>query len=124
MAYVNNSRKKYESYAVASTSISGTVGTSGGNASMDDVIGFIDLTTQTAGTIAFKIQISSDDGTTWFDHPDSTAAIAATGAVGRYIVIARAPIGSEIRLDFVIVTGPSVFTLKWEFSKRGNINRR
>jgi len=124
VAYASNSRHLYESFSVASTAVSSTTGQSDGNATHDDVIGFINLTTLTAGTIAFQVEISSDDGTTWYPHPDATATIAAVSSTGKSIVVARSPIGSKIRLAFTIVTGPAVFTLKWEFGKRGNINRR
>lgn len=120
MAYVSTRKHTYETHSVSSTSTSGRTGVSDNAANHDDAMAAVKLTAITAGSVAFQIQVSYDDGTTWVDHPDSTAAIAALTTTGSALAIARCPIGSKIAVAYTITTGPVAFTVSWNFSKRGD----
>lgn len=121
MAYADTRRHKYQTHTVASTATDGATGDSPAAAQHDDVLALINVTTLTAGSVVFKLQVSSDDGTTWFDHPDATALSGTVSAIGVVLLLARAPIGSRIRVHYDITTGPMACTVVLDFSKRGQV---
>jgi hypothetical protein len=115
-----NRRKHIEAaVSVASTSSSGNTNISSTGQSHDDVICWINITTATAGNITFVIQASPDNGTNWAALDTLTGDTGALTTTGLKRVVARAPIGSMVRLNYTIVTGPFAFSSQWEFSKRG-----
>jgi hypothetical protein len=104
--------------AVASTGASGNTNITQSGQSHDDLILWVNITTATAGNITFVVQASPDNGTNWaaLIATGDTGAITTTGLKRLFVT---APIGSMLRVNYTIVTGPFAFTTAWEFSKRG-----
>lgn len=122
MARGANRKKLTEpTITVASTSSSGTTAASGAIAAFDTVAYFISISTATAGSITFTIQISADDGTTWAtlataETTGDTGALTTTG--GKHIS-ASVPCGTMTQLVYTIVTGPFAFTVIPVYAKSG-----
>jgi hypothetical protein len=124
MARGANRRKLEEpSIAIGSTASSGATGESDNAANYDRVMYLVNVTTLTAGSVTFVIQVSPNDGTTWF--PLTTAEMVGnTGALtttGQYHVSSTVPFGTRVRLAYTIVTGPVAMTVFPVFEKSGSV---
>lgn len=123
MASRSNRRKTQEAQiSIGSTSTSGTTGFSENAASADAVTYFINLSTITAGSITFVIQVSAD-GTNFADlaTAEMTGDTGALSSTGIKHISSAAPLGMACRLKYTIVTGPAVFTVDPVFQKGGSV---
>jgi len=102
------------------TSTNGVAAPVGSSASADDVIAYIDLLAVT-GSVVFKLQMSPNSGTDWFDVAEAIGDTGSLTTAGKYRIFARAPIGSYLGLKYTITTGPISFTVQYEFSNTGAI---
>lgn len=119
-----NRRKLSETLvAISSTSTSDGTAASGAAANADKVTFFIALTTLTAGSVVFKIQISANDGVTWHDLSTSemTGDTGSITATGNYHVSSAAPIGTMARLYYTITTGPIAGVVYPVYEKSGSV---